>query len=129
MIWMKLNKELVKGSTAMLVLSVLEKQDMYGYQIIKTVALLSDDVFSMNEGTLYPILHALEKNGDLSAYWSDADAGTRRRRYYAITVQGRKVLAELVKPDTALLFKASRGMALEELCSFCRELAEQQIWR
>lgn len=91
---MKLNKELVKGSTAMLVLSVLEKQDMYGYQIIKTVALLSDDVFSMNEGTLYPILHALEKNGDLSAYWSDADAGTRRRRYYAITVQGRKVLAE-----------------------------------
>ena len=59
---MKLNKELVKGSTAMLVLSVLEKQDMYGYQIIKTVALLSDDVFSLNEGTLYPILHALEKN-------------------------------------------------------------------
>lgn len=89
---MKLNKELVKGSTAMLVLSVLEKQDMYGYQIIKTVALLSDDVFSMNEGTLYPILHALEKNGDLSAYWSDTDAGTRRRRYYAITAQGRKVL-------------------------------------
>jgi len=91
---MKLNKELVKGSTAMLVLSVLEKQDMYGYQIIKTVALLSDDVFSMNEGTLYPILHALEKNGDLSAYWSDTDVGTRRRRYYAITAQGKKVLAE-----------------------------------
>ncbi len=91
---MKLNKELVKGSTAMLVLSVLEKQDMYGYQIIKTVALLSDDVFSMNEGTLYPILHALEKNGDLSAYWSDTDTGTRRRRYYAITAQGKKVLAE-----------------------------------
>ncbi len=90
---MKLNKELVKGSTAMLVLSVLEKQDMYGYQIIKTVALLSDDVFSMNEGTLYPILHALEKNGDLSAYWSDTDTGTRRRRYYAITAQGKKVLA------------------------------------
>ena len=91
---MKLKKELVKGSTAMLVLSVLEKQDMYGYQIIKTVALLSDNVFSMNEGTLYPILHALEKNGDLSAYWSDTDTGTRRRRYYAITAQGKKVLAE-----------------------------------
>jgi len=43
--------------------------------------------------------------------------------------EAKKVLAELVKPDTALLFKASRGMALEELCSFCRELAEQQIWR
>ena len=91
---MKLNKELVKGSTAMLVLSVLEKQDMYGYQIIKTVSMLSDDVFSMNEGTLYPILHALEKNGDLTAYWSDVDTGTRRRRYYAITAQGKKVLAE-----------------------------------
>jgi PadR family transcriptional regulator PadR len=90
---MKLNKELVKGSTAMLVLSVLEKQDMYGYLIIKTVSVLSDDVFSMNEGTLYPILHALEKNGDLTAYWSDADTGTRRRRYYAITAQGKKVLA------------------------------------
>ena len=43
--------------------------------------------------------------------------------------EAKKVLAELVKPDTALLFKASRGMALEELCSFCKELAEQQIWR
>ena len=39
--------------------------------------------------------------------------------------EAKKVLAELVKPDTALLFKASRGMALEELCNFCRELAEK----
>ena len=91
---MRVDKELSKGSHELIILKLLSRGDMYGYQIIKTVALLSDDVFSMNEGTLYPILHALEKNGDLSAYWSDADAGTRRRRYYAITAQGRKVLAE-----------------------------------
>ena len=64
---MNISKELAKGSTALMVLSVLSKENLYGYQIIRTVANLSDDVFQMNEGTLYPILHALEKNGMLES--------------------------------------------------------------
>ena len=53
---MSVNKELVKGSTSMLVLGVLEEKEMYGYQIIKELEQRSETVFSLKEGTLYPIL-------------------------------------------------------------------------
>lgn len=89
---MKISKELAKGSTALLVLSVLSKEDLYGYQIIRTVESASEKVFQMNEGTLYPILHSLEKEGFLTSYWSDSDETTRRRKYYKITPQGLKEL-------------------------------------
>ncbi len=51
---MKISKELAKGSTGLLVLSVISKTDMYGYQIIKTLEVMSENVFSLNEGTLTP---------------------------------------------------------------------------
>ena len=77
---MKISKELMKGSTAALVLSVLKNQDLYGYKIIKEIALRSDDVFVLKEGTLYPILHALEEEGCLESYWQESD--NRKRKYY-----------------------------------------------
>jgi len=80
---MKISKELAKGSTGLLVLSVISKTDMYGYQIIKTLEVMSENVFSLNEGTLYPILHSLEKEGSLESYWCEADG--RKRKYYKIT--------------------------------------------
>ncbi len=89
---MNISKELSKGSNALLVLSVISKGDLYGYQIIRTVATLSEDVFQMNEGTLYPILHALEKNGFLESYWSEGSETSRRRKYYRITEKGIKEL-------------------------------------
>ena len=87
---MKLKKELLKGSTAMLVLSVLAQQDRYGYQIIQVLRVQSEDVFEMNEGTLYPILHALEGDGALESYWCEVEG--RRRKYYSITEKGKKEL-------------------------------------
>ena len=78
---MSVNKELVKGSTSMLVLGVLEEKEMYGYQIIKELEQRSETVFSLKEGTLYPILHVLEQDGFLEAYWEDT-----------ITKKGRKEL-------------------------------------
>ena len=51
---MKVSKELIKGSTSMLVMSVLKNKDLYGYKIIKEIETLSDNVFSLKEGTLYP---------------------------------------------------------------------------
>lgn len=90
---MKISKELAKGSTALLVLGVLSRGDLYGYQIIRTVETASEKVFQMNEGTLYPILHALEQEECLTSYWSSPDEGTRRRRYYKITEKGLKELA------------------------------------
>lgn len=88
---MDIKKELTKGSSALLVLSVLEKENMYGYQIIKEIEFLSEFVFSFKEGTLYPILHNFEKEGLVKSYWETADSG-RKRKYYQITKKGIKVL-------------------------------------
>ncbi|MCH5191928.1 MAG: PadR family transcriptional regulator [Oscillospiraceae bacterium] len=90
---MKISKELAKGSTGLLVLSVLSNGELYGYQIIKTVELMSENVFQMNEGTLYPILHSLEKEGFLTSRWCESEENSRKRKYYKITDKGRKELA------------------------------------
>ena len=87
---MKISKELVKGSTATLVLSVLKGKDMYGYVIIKEIALRSEQVFELKEGTLYPILHALEQEGCLESYWDEFE--NRKRKYYHLTRKGEKRL-------------------------------------
>ncbi len=90
---MKVNKELVKGSTAIMVLSLLTRDAMYGYQIIKEIDKQSGGVFVFKEGTLYPILHALESEGSVESYWLESDKG-RRRKYYQITQQGNDQLKE-----------------------------------
>lgn len=84
------NKELSKGSIGMLLLSILSQQDMYGYQMIKELESQSENVFTLKEGTLYPLLHIMEKNGFLEAYWQQ-DNG-RKRKYYTITNNGRDEL-------------------------------------
>lgn len=88
---MDIKKELTKGSSALLVLSVLEKGDMYGYRIIKEIEMRSEYVFSLKEGTLYPILHAFEKDGYVDSYW-EGEEGERRRKYYHLTKKGIKEL-------------------------------------
>lgn len=88
---MKVSKELSKGSNALMVLSVIERQDMYGYQIVKTIERMSEEVFVLKEGTLYPILHALEADCFLESYWVEVDG--RKRKYYRLTEQGRRELA------------------------------------
>ncbi len=90
---MKINKELMKGSTPILILSLLAKEEMYGYQIAQELKEKSGNVFEMKEGTLYPLLHALENENAVEAYWFDADNG-KRRKYYRITPGGRKLLDE-----------------------------------
>lgn len=88
---MNIKKELSKGSSSLLVLSVLESKDMYGYQIIKEIEQRSEKVFSFKEGTLYPILHCFENNGYVKSYWDESEQG-RKRKYYKITKKGLKVL-------------------------------------
>lgn len=89
---MRYSKELLKGSTHLLVLSVLEHRDLYGYKIIRELEIRSDNAFEMSEGTLYPILHALEKEKYLESYWEECDG--RNRKYYRITSKGKKQLAD-----------------------------------
>ncbi|MBQ8260617.1 MAG: PadR family transcriptional regulator [Clostridia bacterium] len=88
---MKISKELLKGTTGLVVLSVIAEQDMYGYQITQTVKTRSDSALVLNEGTLYPILHSFEKNGYLTSYKDGAEGG-RERKYYKITAAGKLFL-------------------------------------
>ena len=89
---MKIDKELMKGSTTLLILNLLDKENLYGYQLIKKLSEESENIFNLKEGTLYPILHGLEEKGFISSYW-DATSG-KKRKYYSITKQGKKQLKE-----------------------------------
>ena len=89
---MKINKELTKGSTTMLILEMLKNENMYGYQLIKKLSEKSQNVFELKEGTLYPILHGLEENNFITSYWDETSF--KRRKYYAITEKGKKILKE-----------------------------------
>lgn len=88
---MKISKELLKGTTSTLILKVIAEKDMYGYQIIQEIRARSNNVFNLNEGTLYPILHTLEKEGLLESYRRDTESG-RDRKYYRITLLGNTAL-------------------------------------
>ena len=79
--------------TALLVLSLLKGQDLYGYQMITELERRSDHTFQMKEGTLYPVLHGLEREGLVEAYQQEAPTG-RVRKYYHLTRRGAAVLKE-----------------------------------
>ena len=87
---MKIDKELLKGSTNMLILSMLENENMYGYEMIKKMSEKSQNTFEFKEGTLYPILHSLEEKGYITSYWDNV--GPKKRKYYSITKQGKNYL-------------------------------------
>lgn len=81
------------GNTTMLVLALLKSREMYGYEIIEELERRSNQVFKLKEGTLYPILHGLEKDKLVTARQAEAPGG-RVRRYYRITKEGLKALDE-----------------------------------
>ncbi|CDQ21561.1 PadR family transcriptional regulator, regulatory protein PadR [Halobacillus karajensis] len=87
------NRELVKGSTSLLILQLLDDRDMYGYELVKEMDRRSKSHFQVKEGTLYPALHKLEKQGYISYYWQDREKGPARK-YYKITVDGQEILKE-----------------------------------
>jgi DNA-binding PadR family transcriptional regulator len=90
---MNYERELLKGSTDSLLLSLINNQPMYGYQIIKELERRSNGYFQFKEGTLYPALHRLEKAGLIYGKWQKLPNG-QERRYYYITLKGQKILAE-----------------------------------
>ena len=88
---MKIEKSLLSGSTPLLVLSLLKDGDKYGYEMIEELAKRSDDTFQLKEGTLYPLLHTLEKERFVTSYTKQTPGG-RERKYYRLTDSGRKQL-------------------------------------
>src|SRR5438477_9346601 len=90
---MKLSKDLVAASAGPLILSILAAGESYGYAIIQRVRELSDGEIEWTDGMLYPVLHRLEAQGTVASAWRLSESG-RKRKYYALTRQGRKALAE-----------------------------------
>ncbi|NMH68412.1 PadR family transcriptional regulator [Bacillus sp. RO3] len=89
---MEINKEVLKGHIDTLILSLLHKRDMYGYELAKTVRDKSEQQFELKEGTLYLSLKRLEKNEWISSYWGDEQGPGGRRKYYTLTELGEEGL-------------------------------------
>jgi PadR family transcriptional regulator PadR len=86
-----ISKALVAASTKPLLLSVLKNEESYGYQIIKTMKLLSGGRLEWSFGMLYPVLHRLEKDGLVASRWKPSEEG-RLRKYYRLTPNGLRDL-------------------------------------
>ncbi len=86
-------QQLRRGSTNLLILSVLEEEAKYGYQIMRELESRSDGYFSMTAALLYPAIHRLEEDRLVEGEWR-AGQGKRQRKYYTITKAGRQALAE-----------------------------------
>jgi len=87
-----LDRELKKGSAELLILSLVEIRPRHGYDISKLIERRSGGTLRFHVASLYPLLYRLEKRGWIQGRWVEK-AGQRRRRYYRLTREGRKVLA------------------------------------
>ena len=85
------DQEWKKGSAELLVLSLLKDQPRHGYDISKLIALRSGGALKFHVTSLYPLLHRLEAEGWIDGHWVEKP-DQRRRRYYQLTAEGRKVL-------------------------------------
>ncbi|MBD3110027.1 helix-turn-helix transcriptional regulator [Bacillus sp. AGMB 02131] len=107
-----MDKEILKGSIDILLLSLISQKDCYGYEMVKSLKENSQDLYSMGEGTLYPALKRLEKKEWIESYWQEAEAG-KRRKYYRITDSGSKELAKKIGDWNVvkeLIQKTSEGL-------------------
>jgi transcriptional regulator len=86
-----LDRELKRGSAELLILSLVEARPRHGYEMSKLIESRSEGAVRFNVASLYPLLYRLEKRGWIEGRWVDK-AEQRRRRYYRLTAQGKKVL-------------------------------------
>ena len=89
---MKFESQLLKGIAPAVVLEILSRGQMYGYELSQTIEQRSNDILTLGKGTLYPLLYNLEAKKLVKGKWEQADSG-RKRRYYSITSKGKGQLA------------------------------------
>jgi len=87
-----LDREIKKGSGEFLILSLIESRARHGYEISKLIEARSRGALSFQAASLYPLLYRLEARGWIEGRWVEK-AGQRRRRYYRLTPEGRRILA------------------------------------
>ena len=123
-----MDTELFKGTLALLILSMLSRKPMYGYELASTVHKCTEGTFTFKEGSLYPSLHKMQAEGLVAGQWEEGVSGEgaggaregneggtgggRKRRYYHITDKGRAVLAEKRQSWSELCLAVNR--VLEE---------------
>lgn len=83
-----MDKEMMKGSIDLLLLSLIGQRDLYGYEMTRILRNLSNNTYDMSEGTLYAALKRMEKKSWIESYWQSTESG--RRKYYHITEDGKK---------------------------------------
>ncbi|MEI4801371.1 MULTISPECIES: PadR family transcriptional regulator [unclassified Bacillus (in: firmicutes)] len=88
-----MDKEILKGSIDILLLSIIQQHDTYGYEIIQKLKENSKDAYNMSQGTLYPALKRLEQKELITSYWGESETGMKRK-FYRITANGEKILQE-----------------------------------
>lgn len=88
-----ISKELVGASAIPIILSVLQKGDSYGYEIVQKVKELTSGEIAWKEASIYPVLKKLESGGMIKSYWS-AQEGERYRKYYTLLDDGKKQLEQ-----------------------------------
>jgi transcriptional regulator len=101
--------ELLPGTLDMLVLHTLTLGSLHGYAIAQHIAKLSDDVLQIEQGSLYPALERLQRQGWVTSKWGQSPTG-RRARYYTLTASGRKQLGEEISDFDRVLLAINRVM-------------------
>ncbi|MHC4069929.1 MAG: PadR family transcriptional regulator [Planctomycetota bacterium] len=90
---MKFESQLLKGIVPAVVLEILSRGQMYGYELSQSIEQRSGNILTLGKGTLYPLLYNLEARKLIKGKWATADSG-RKRRYYSITSKGKGQLAK-----------------------------------
>ncbi len=90
---MRIERELMRGAGPVAVLKLLERREMYGYELVEALAQRSEGVLAMGQSTLYPLLYNLEAKGLIESDWRQTPSG-RQRRYYRLTRKGKARLVE-----------------------------------
>jgi len=106
-----LRKELVAASAEPLILSLLSHGESYGYAIIQEIKSRSENRMEWTDGMLYPVLHRLERKGQIVSRWSESESG-RKRKYYALAQDGKKALQEHCA-DWAMVLSVLAGLTKE----------------
>ena len=87
------NPPFMSGVPELLLLRLLAQREMYGYELVRSIRLVTSDAISLGEGVIYPVLHGLERKGALKSKRKPVDG--RTRVYYSLTAKGQKRLARL----------------------------------
>lgn len=122
---MKLETELMRGAGPIAVLKLLQRRPMYGYELVQALAVQSGGVLAMGQSTLYPLLYNLEAKGLIEAEWQPAQGQSGRdRKYYRLTADGTRRLAEDTRQWGALVAAMSSLGVIGPAASFVPAMAQ-----